>query len=280
MRKERHSLSGQVLHFLLGISVCMASIAVYAEDPPVYPEPLTPAHEAEEIISIYCSSYSNSVNLHPVTKTPVEGSYVTTPGGKTIIISQESNSSIRLDHTTVDISEQTHLHFDIYSETQGQFTFNIRDNGYRMFGNTYTDGVSTGQWISYDIPLSDNETEEFDYEHVIRFIAGTRHQNYQGTYYFDNIYYYKKEDDGGGAVGTINLEKSVYDIYFTSDNIIISAEENIKEITVYDIQGENLKNLVVNSNIADISITGLQAGTYILKVELADGKLINRKFLK
>jgi len=61
----------------------------------------------------------------------------------------------------------------------------------------------------------------------------------------------------------------------TSSNVVIEAKDIIK-ITIYDINGDLVKNIKYNFKTDRCKIENLYAGIYILKVETAQGKILKK----
>lgn len=255
------------------------SAGVFGLQAQAYPEPPELAREVSDIISIYSSSLTNTENKNK-NQAPINGSYVTTPLGKNIIMTRESDSRIRVDHTTIDVSGQTHLHFDMYSVSQPQYSASVTDASYVTLTKTVTSGIQTGEWIGYDIPLSElTSSGSADLTHIIRFGGGTRHSNYPGTYYFDNIYYYNTAttsigDDENGSASRIFFDAG------NKDKLIIESNENIRTLKIYNISGKLLKSAVVNASNSIIDVNNLQSGVYIVSVAFGEGKTSTQKIIK
>ena len=96
------------------------------------------------------------------------------------------------------------------------------------------------------------------------------------TYYFDNMNF------GDKASLSLNEEK-IYN--FTSypnpvqDRLIINAQKEISEISIYTILGKIVKEITINSNKYDINVSGFSKGIYVLKYTIQD-YVGTKKFIK
>ena len=83
------------------------------------------------------------------------------------------------------------------------------------------------------------------------------------------------------SVGIKNLEfsKKTIDVYPnpSNGNINIESEEEIKRISIYDLQGRLVKRK--DGNQMQIELPQ-RSGMYLLKVELEHGRFVNRKVLR
>lgn len=83
------------------------------------------------------------------------------------------------------------------------------------------------------------------------------------------------------SVGIKNLEfsKKTIDVYPnpSTGNINIDSEEEIKRISIYDLQGRVLKQIRGNQSQLELPTA---TGLYLLKISLENGNNINKKVLK
>lgn len=65
----------------------------------------------------------------------------------------------------------------------------------------------------------------------------------------------------------------------TNNYVLIEglSSEEIKKVTVFDLNGKNA-NMVLNNNQIDIS--SLSSGIYMLKIETKEGTVLNEKIVK
>lgn len=67
-----------------------------------------------------------------------------------------------------------------------------------------------------------------------------------------------------------NVQLSVYPNP-ASDNLNINSSENISELSIYNILGQKVKQVKVNSNESTIDVSSLNSGTYIITINTATG---------
>lgn len=94
---------------------------------------------------------------------------------------------------TSDLSGMNYLHFDVYSVSATQIAFHA--NGANGSGQYVTKSLTTGQWNSFDIPLSDFSgfnfsTTAFD---SFKFTKNGDDDTGSTELYFDNIYFWKTD---------------------------------------------------------------------------------------
>lgn len=73
--------------------------------------------------------------------------------------------------------------------------------------------------------------------------------------------------------GVQNVESTSLKTYPNpfKDNLNVESEEVIKNISIYSVNGQRIKDVTVNSTKANIGTSSLSKGAYMLKVETANG---------
>jgi len=73
--------------------------------------------------------------------------------------------------------------------------------------------------------------------------------------------------------GVKNVESTSFRAYPNpfKDNLNVESEEVIKNVSIYSVNGQRIKDLTINSTKADIETSNLSKGAYMLKVETANG---------
>lgn len=64
------------------------------------------------------------------------------------------------------------------------------------------------------------------------------------------------------------------------EKIMISSNETIQHVRVYNLLGQQINSVAVNYNTGEIKVPTLQKGMYILTVKLLNGALVSKKFFK
>ena len=164
----------------------------------------TPTEPAADVISIYSNAYTDE----PIdfingfwTGSTTQSTEVQIQGDDVIQYTQLNYVGIEFQNPTIDVSEMTHIHLDIWTPdpTAPHTAFNVllRDFGpngtYDESGDdtfhelTFTSPtLQTGAWVSLDIPLADfaGLTNRANMAQIV-LSGGTP------TVFVDNIYFYK-----------------------------------------------------------------------------------------
>jgi hypothetical protein len=94
------------------------------------------------------------------------------------------------------------------------------------------------------------------------------------TYYFDNVSY-------GAALASSSFEEAKIAMYPNpvSTSLSISSLEKLDAISIYNVIGQEVLNLKINTTNAIINVSNFQNGIYIVK-SFSEGKVSTSKFIK
>ncbi|MEL7118485.1 MAG: Ig-like domain-containing protein [Bacteroidota bacterium] len=183
---------------------------------PMIAAPTPPNREAEDVISLFSDAY-NDISVDTWRTDWSEASFedVLIDGNPTKKYSALNFVGITTENTPVDASAMTHLHMDVWSGDFTQFSIKLVDFGANGVFDGGGDDVEhqidfpappQGEWISYDIPLSDftNLTTRGSLAQYI--LVGL--PSGVNTVFVDNFYFYS-DDDGGNTGGGGETEPTV-----------------------------------------------------------------------
>ncbi len=159
-----------------------------------------PTRDAGDVISIFSDVYTDvTVDTWRTSWSAADYEEVTIAGNATKKYSNLDFVGVETVVSQVDASGMTHIHVDVWSPDFTEFGLKLVDFGPSGNSEHQVDFVSPnqGEWISYDIPLSDftgltNTTNIAQYIFVGRPIGAS-------TIFLDNIYFYDDSSSGGGG---------------------------------------------------------------------------------
>jgi hypothetical protein len=158
----------------------------------------TPTHAQADVISLFSDAYTDvSVDTWKTEWSAAELEDVTIAGNAVKKYSQLDFVGIETATTTIDVTDMTHFHIDVWSPDFTFFAIKLVDFG---ADGAYDGGddvehqidyatPSQGQWISYDIPLSDF-TNLTTIEHMAQYILVGQPTG-ATTIFVDNVYFHK-----------------------------------------------------------------------------------------
>ena len=159
----------------------------------------TPVQAAGDVISLFSDTYDNvAVDTWRTDWSDATFEDVTVAGNAVKKYSALNFVGIETVASTIDATEMTHVHIDVWSADAEYFAFKIVDfgaDGAFDGGDDVEHEVqyanpAQGQWVSYDIPLSDfvNLTTR---GHLAQYIFVGQPTG-ASTIYIDNLYFYKE----------------------------------------------------------------------------------------
>lgn len=187
-------------------------------------------------------------------------------------------------NTFVDITSAGILHFDFYAET-----LNAADNiNVVLLGSNTAlnqnfrvsiNPAQTGVWQSFEIGLNGagsglpdqfNGTANtaFNELALIQFIPGENGSTLpQNIFYISNIYF------RGGTLSTSSFDAVEFKVFPnpTSSNWNITANNDIENVSVFNILGKEVIKLSPNSSEVKIDTKDLNSGVYFARLESNNG---------
>lgn len=148
----------------------------------------TPTQNSADVISIYSDAYtSNATNLNPAWSQATIQSEIQISANNTMKYANLNYQGI--EYTSSDVSAMEYVHIDYHTNDATDLNFSLispsKENAYDVDGEL---GITTGQWVSIDIPLSHytvpNLSEVFQFK-----------TDGNGTVFLDNIYFWKAAVD-------------------------------------------------------------------------------------
>lgn len=157
----------------------------------------TPTLDASNVISLFSDVYSDvAVDTWRTDWSAADLEEVSVGGNATKKYSNLSFVGVETVANTIDASEMTHIHLDIWTPNASAFGVKLVDFG---ADGAYDGGddvehqidftsIAQGEWISYDIPLSDF-TGLTTKGHLAQYIFVAQPSG-NATVYIDNIYFH------------------------------------------------------------------------------------------
>ncbi|MFY7810329.1 MAG: T9SS type A sorting domain-containing protein, partial [Flavobacterium sp.] len=249
---------------------------------PTVAAPTPPARPTGDVLSIFSDAYTNVAVSE--WSTPWDDSSVTDisiSGNATKKISFSNFLGVQLQNYE-NASSFTHFHMDYYilpgTDLVGKVLNPKISNHAAMAGETnallLTNLPTTaGTWVSLDVPLSTFTPQgpgtAFAREKFYQFLITSN----IGTVYVDNIYLHKN------TLGINEYSKNSISIYPNpvQDKLTINTIETLKNVSVYNINGQQMP-VSLNNNTIDVS--SFSNGVYMLSIELENGSKEVMKFVK
>ena len=257
------------------------------EDPkPTTAAPTPPARNAWDVVSLFSNAYTNTtVESWSASWDDSDQEDIQVAGDDVKKISFSNFLGVEFLNNRIDATPFTHFHIDIFTNTATlDKSFNLKLSNWAggsaeanavAFSTTNASSPALpnpnpGTWISLDMPFTSWTAGAR--EDIAQFIITSN----LGVVYVDNIYMYRAATAGVDKNNLLNV--SLYPSP-ASNNLKISAQEVISDVTIYNVLGKKVKSAVINKTSDDINISSLKAGIYVLKYT-ANNKVGTLKFVK
>ncbi len=241
----------------------------------------TPTMAAANVISLFSGAYTN-VPVDTWLAVWSQSAYQEVPiqGNATKKYSGLNYAGVETIASQINITGMTHFNLDVWSADFTQFRVKLVDFGANaVYGGgddtehelTYT-APAQGQWISYHIPISDFVNLQ-NKQHIAQLIFSS---NGTSTVFIDNIYF-----SNNATAGTESFETAKLKLYPNPANNVLNLEAaaEIQKVMVYNNLGQQVLESVPNASSVALNLDKLQAGIYILGVEV-NGTTTTKKFIK
>ncbi len=148
----------------------------------------TPTKNSADVISVYSDTYSSIyTNLNPNWGQSTTASEIQVDGNNTL--KYENLNYQGLDYTSTNVSSMEYIHLDYYTDNATNFDFFLIAGGENAYDIDTELGITTGQWVSIDIPLA-TAFPDRDLTSAAQFKTVG-----DGTIYLDNLYFWKAAAD-------------------------------------------------------------------------------------
>jgi hypothetical protein len=230
----------------------------------------TPTNLEADVISVYSDAYTSiATNLNPNWSQATAMTEIDINGNKFM---EYANLNYQgLEYTSSDVSAMEYLHLDYYTSDATAFQLFLIAGGENAYDVAATDGITTGEWVGIDIPLSFFLDAGRDLAAAFQFKTVG-----DNTLYLDNIYFYKEAT--ASVSGNELLNVTMYPNP-TSSSLNISAQNIINSAAIYNILGKQVMSLEINKTSESIDVSNLSSGIYLIKYTV-NNAVGTAKFIK
>ncbi|MFN3907521.1 MAG: carbohydrate binding domain-containing protein [Flavobacterium sp.] len=262
---------------------------------PTVAAPTPPARPAADVKSIFSDAYApistigytGNDNTYDNSWCGATTTLVQIAGNNTHMVTGLGCEGVTFIDGRFDATTFTHFHIDMWTPTATlDKSFNVKFSNWNggageanaiefsiNNGNLLT-SPNTGNWYSFDIPLSAfTPITNANRNDIVQFVITSD----LGTVYYDNLYLHKNTVL---SVNEFDVNNKVT-IYPNPANSIINlnAKHNIEQVAIFNITGQQI--LVTQPNVAETSIgvSNFNSGIYLVKT-LVNGVENTTKFVK
>jgi len=250
-----------------------------------------PDRNAWDVISLYGEAYGTEIGLANTTwDNGADSEELSIVSNKVLKVVNGTGQFVGFDIANtngfVNATDMTHFHADFWivgdyitgqtlNTTLSNHAGDIgtETNGILLSRAIAGDGSENEKWVSIDLEIGTADRERIAQLIFTYSAAAGATPDYV---YFDNIYLYRAATADVNKNNLLNVSISLSP---TKDDLKISAQEIIENITIYNVLGKSVFNRSIHKKEDIINVSTLQTGIYILKYTInnAVGTL---KFLK
>jgi len=250
-------------------NVYFHNVAVVNPNEPMTAAP-TPTRPANTVISMFSDAYTNvPVDTWRTVWSNATLTDLQIAGNPTKKYSALDFVGIETVNNQINATPMQFFHIDAWTPNMTTFRVKLVDFGangvYQGVPNddvefelSYTPVLS--QWNSYDIPLS-AFTGLTNRAHIAQLIL-SGNPPAAGTVFVDNVYF----SSTPLAATSFNMAEVKMYPNPASDIVTITAVNPIDSVSIYSVLGQEIKQLLFNTNAVSVDIADLQAGMYVVKV--------------
>ena len=254
-------------------TVTPADATLPASASPAVPASITAGTAGTDYISIFSDDLTsiNVGNFNPGWGQATNASVIENEGDNILRYANVNYQGTDFNNDKQDVSGMGFVHLDYHTTNSTVLQFFLivdgtdQESAYDIQAN---DGITTGSWVSLDIPLSEFTTDLTTLREIK--VVG------DGTIYFDNWYFHGTET---ASIDKNNLSNVSLYPSPAQNELTISAENTIQNVTVYNVLGRKVQSFNVNATSKKLDVSSLSTGIYILKYT-ANNVVGSMKFIK
>jgi len=242
---------------------------------PTTSSPTPPALEEAEVISIFSDSYTNieNTNFNPYWQ---QNTWFISEqiGGNEVLKYENFNYQGIEFGSVVNVSSMTYLHIDLWTpnETYLKVSPISSSTGEKEYNITT---IKLNEWNSFDIPLSHYTANGISMTDIgqLKLVGSGK-----SIIYIDNIYFHAELL---AAKESINASSGITCYPNPVNNkLYIASKTGIQNVSVYEISGQLLMSIALNSSNTAIDLSKLNAGYYMVTSTLTNGQQHTQKIVK
>ncbi len=234
----------------------------------------TPNVPEANTISVFSDAYTDIMDteFNPDWEQATEASIIDIEGNPTIKYEFLSYQGIELG-SNIDASGMTYLNVDVWTPNETSLMiFPISLSGENSVS---LEPLTLETWNTFSIPLTDFTSQGLSITDIHQF-------KFEGSggkiVYIDNLYFSTETPTSVGEPSKVtNLSFAPNPVV---SNLTLSANSEIRTVTLRNLSGKVVQSFLVNSANANINLQSLATGLYIMSVELANGEISNHKISK
>ena len=220
-----------------------------------------PAQLASDVISVFSDAYANNIvtNTDPYWGQTTDASVIQIgPNSDCSILKYAGLTFQGMDYTNSDVTGMDFVHLDYFTFDSTDIRFFLIGGGENPYNIGTELGIVTGQWVSVDIPLT--HYTSVNLANVYQFKTEGN-----GDIFLDNLYFYRESTAG---LNDSAISEFTYYPNPVNDKLTISAQNNVKDITVFNLLGQVVSRQYPNTKDCLVDMAAMQTGAYFVQISI------------
>ena len=221
-----------------------------------------PSQLAADVIPVFSDAYANNIvtNTDPFWGQTTDASVIQIgPNSECNVLKYAGLTYQGMDYTNSDVTAMDFVHLDYFTFDSTDIRFFLIGDGENPYNiGTELGGITTGQWVSVDIPLT--HYTSVNLANVYQFKTEGN-----GNVFLDNLYFYKESTAG---LNDSAISEFTYYPNPVNDQLTISAQSNVKDITVFNLLGQVVSRQSPNTKDCLVDMAAMQTGAYFVQISI------------
>ena len=165
-----------------------------------------------------------------------------------------------MDYTNSDVTGMDFVHLDYFTFDSTDIRFVLIGDGENPYDIGTELGITTGQWVSVDIPLT--HYTSVNLANVYQFKTEGN-----GDVFLDNLYFFRESTAG---LNNSAISEFTYYPNPVNNQLTISAQSNVKDITVFNLLGQVVSRQSPNTKDCLVDMAAMQTGAYFVQISIGN----------
>jgi hypothetical protein len=244
---------------------CFGSCETDGTCPAADPVPDTcapvPTQLAADVIPVFSDAYANNIvtDTDPFWNQATDASVIQIgPNSDCNVLKYAGLNYQGMNYESSDVTGMDFVHLDYFTFDSTDIRFVLIGDGENPYDIGTELGITTGQWVSVDIPLT--HYTSVNLANVYQFKTEGN-----GDVFLDNLYFFRESTAG---LNDSAISEFTYYPNPVNDQLTISAQSNVKDITVFNLLGQVVSRQSPNTKDCLVDMAAMQTGAYFVQISI------------
>jgi hypothetical protein len=220
-----------------------------------------PTQLAADVIPVFSDAYANNIvtDTDPFWSQATDASVIQIgPNSDCNVLKYSGLNYQGMVYTNSDVTGMDFVHLDYFTFDSTEIDFVLIGGGENPYSIDEELGITTGQWVSVDIPLTHYTSVNLSAVNQFKTVGN-------GNVFLDNLYFYRESTAG---LNDSIISEFTYYPNPVNDQLTISAQSNVKDITVFNLLGQVVSRQSPNTKDCLVDMAAMQTGAYFVQISI------------